>query len=217
MPTPGTGTCGRAPAGDRRGRHRPPAGLQARAGAVIAVLCTVLAACGPSTGSTATQAASSGALTREQVPSPLVTGPVAGRPLTSSTVPLAPAGYVEQEFFLRGTATSYQEAGSWGSDGRWRVRPSGQARYETRILVRRPSDAARFNGTVIVESLDAPGGLYRDPEFPWENAELLRAGYAWVGVTTDGTVGHRRGGQPGPTSACRFSPWSPKARSSTPA
>ena len=68
-------------------------------------------------------------------------------------------------------------------------RTAGQARYETRILVRRPSDPARFNGTVVVEWLDAPGGVEGDPEFLWENAELLRAGFAWVGVTTDGTVG----------------------------
>ena len=156
---------------------------------VIAVLCAVLAACSPSGGTAAGQAAPSGALAREQVPSPLVTGPVGGHPLTSSAVPLVLAGYVEQEFFLHGTATSYQPAGSWGSDGRWAVRPAGQASYETRILVRRPADPARFNGTVVVEWLDAPGGRDSDPEFLWESAELLRSGYAWVGVTTDGTVG----------------------------
>jgi Alpha/beta hydrolase domain len=189
MPDPGAGTCGRAPAGDRRGRRPPLAGSPGRVGAAIAVLCAALAACSPSGRTAAGQAASPGALAREQVPSPLVTGPVGGHPLTSSTVPLAPAGYIQQEFFLRGTATSYQPAGSWGSDGRWAVRPAGQARYETRILVRRPADPARFNGTVVVEWLDAPGGRDSDPEFLWENAELLRSGYAWVGVTTDGTVG----------------------------
>ncbi|WP_203918892.1 alpha/beta hydrolase domain-containing protein [Rugosimonospora africana] len=152
--------------------------------AVILAAATLLLA--PSaTAATATPTV----LRAEAVPDPLVTGPVSGgsgRPVTSSPVPLGPSGYVEQEWFLSGTATGYTQAGNWGSDGRWAVQPAEQAAYRTRILVRRPADPARFNGTVVVEWLDLPGaqdGVDLDPDFLYEHAELLRAGYAWVGVS----------------------------------
>jgi hypothetical protein len=123
----------------------------------------------------------------ERVPVPEVIGPVTGgthgRPFTSSPVPLGLAGYTEQEFFLKGTATSYSQAGTWGSDGRWAARPAATAPYETRIVVRRPADPARFNGTVVVEWLNVSFNVDIDPDFLYESQELLRAGYAWVGVS----------------------------------
>src|SRR4030095_4177896 len=55
--------------------------------------------------------------------------------------------------------------------------------YKTRILVRRPADPKRFNGTVLVEWNNVTNGF--DAEnvwfFSWEH--MLRAGYAWVGVS----------------------------------
>lgn len=118
---------------------------------------------------------------------PTVAGPITGGrvgiPFGSSPVPLGPAGYSEQEYFLSGTATGYQQAGTWGGDGRWSVAPAEQAPYETRILVRRPSDPARFNGTVVVEWLNVTTGADLDPDYLYDNAELLRDGYAWVGVS----------------------------------
>jgi Alpha/beta hydrolase domain len=122
-----------------------------------------------------------------RVPSPEVIGPVTGgthgRPFTSSPVPLGLAGYTEQEFFLKGTATGYAPVGTWGSDGRWAARPAETAPYETRILVRRPADPARFNGTVVVEWLNVSFNVDIDPDFLYESQELLREGYAWVGVS----------------------------------
>ena len=44
-----------------------------------------------------------------------------------------------------------------GADGA--VAPAELADYRTRILVYRPADAARFNGTVVVEWLNVSGGL----------------------------------------------------------
>jgi hypothetical protein len=123
----------------------------------------------------------------EAVPSPEVIGPVTGgihgRPFTSSPVPLGLAGYTEQEFFLKGTATGYAPVGTWGSDGHWTARPAETAPYETRILVRRPADPARFNGTVVVEWLNVSFDVDVDPDFLYESQELVRAGYAWVGVS----------------------------------
>ncbi|HEY4017883.1 MAG TPA: alpha/beta hydrolase domain-containing protein [Pseudonocardiaceae bacterium] len=116
-----------------------------------------------------------------------MTGPITGGrfgiPFSSSPVPLGPADYTEQEYFLSGTATGYQQAGTWGSDGRWSVTPAEQAPYETRILVRRPADPARFNGTVVVEWLNVTTGVDLDADYFYDNAELLRDGYAWVGVS----------------------------------
>src|SRR5580698_2731033 len=123
----------------------------------------------------------------QPVPRPEVIGPVTGgthgRPFTSSPVPLGLAGYTEQEFFLKGTATGYAPVGTWGSDGRWAARPAETAPYETRILVRRPADPARFNGTVVVEWLNVSFNVDIDPDFLYESQELLREGYAWVGVS----------------------------------
>ena len=126
--------------------------------------------------------ASPGGRPREHVPSPQVIGPVTGglhhHPFTSSPVPLGLAGYTEQEFFVKGTATGYRQAGTWGSDGRWTARPAETAPYETRILVRRPADPARFNGTVVVEWLNVSFTIDVDPDFLYTNQKLVRAGYA---------------------------------------
>jgi hypothetical protein len=122
-----------------------------------------------------------------QVPSPLVTGPITGgthgRPFTSSPTPLDLVGYTEQEFFLQGTATGYAQSGTWASDGQWPVTPAETAPYETRILVRKPANPARFNGTVVVEWLNVSFNLDIDPDYLYESQELTDAGYAWVGVS----------------------------------
>ena len=56
--------------------------------------------------------------------------------------------------------------------------------YTTRLVVRRPRQAARFNGTAIVEWYNVSQG--HDGEYEWfqSYAHLLRSGYAWVGVST---------------------------------
>lgn len=111
-----------------------------------------------------------------------VTGGEHGFPATSTPVDLAAYGYAEHEYFLAGTATSYQKAGEWGSDGRWAVTAASTARYRTRILVRSPINPKRFNGTVLVEWLNVSGNADVDPDFAYLRQELLR-GYAWVGVS----------------------------------
>jgi Alpha/beta hydrolase domain len=167
------------------------------AGAAIAVAATGTAAAGTATsGGRTTRLAvpSAGAGTTPSgpargrgVPRPLVIGPITGgehgRPFTSSPLPLKPAGYVQQEFFIKGRATGYLPVGTWHSNGRWKARPAETAPYETRILVRRPANPAKFNGTVVVEWLNVSFGVDIDPDFLYESQELLRDGYAWVGVS----------------------------------
>jgi hypothetical protein len=101
----------------------------------------------------------------------------------AATDTFAGAGYAQSEYFVSGTATSYRAVGALGDDGKWKVAPAGKAAYTTRILVRRPKDAAKFNGTVLVEWLNVSAGSDTDAEFSYMHPEITRAGYAWVGVS----------------------------------
>ncbi len=116
-----------------------------------------------------------------------VSGPLTGGqgPFIGEGSPpdLAAAGYVQHEYVASGTATSYATVGATGRDGRWKVVPTGTAPYRTRILVRAPARAADFRGTVLVEWNNVSGGVDADPEFTSTEADLLRRGDAWVGVS----------------------------------
>ncbi|MBO2452012.1 hypothetical protein J4573_33340 [Actinomadura barringtoniae] len=117
---------------------------------------------------------------------PVITTPSAGGhgfPFLAAAEDLKSLGYSENEYFIGGTATAYAKLGLWGSDGRWPVIPTVRAPYKTRILVRRPSDPAKFNGTVVVEWLNVSGQIELSPDYWFQREELLRKGYAWVGVS----------------------------------
>jgi hypothetical protein len=96
---------------------------------------------------------------------------------------LAQVGYEESEFFVSGTAASFTPDGTLGSDGRWSVTAGSTASYTTRIIVRRPIQPQRFNGTVVVEWLNVSGGVDADPDWTESHNELIRDGFAWVGVS----------------------------------
>lgn len=90
--------------------------------------------------------------------------------------------YIEEEYFLSGTAQSCQPVGELTVDGRWTVEMQDAEPYETRILVRRPADAAQFNGTVIVEWADMSNGY----ELTYSEAQgIYENGFAYVCVTAD--------------------------------
>jgi alpha/beta hydrolase family protein len=92
-------------------------------------------------------------------------------------------GYVASEFFLTGTARSYGFAELPSRDGKWHVTPQQTAPYVTRLVVARPLDERKFNGTVVVEWLNVGGG--RDVPSHWLMAhrELTRKGYGYVAVS----------------------------------
>jgi hypothetical protein len=129
--------------------------------------------------------------------SPTVSGPVTGGggiPLVFSSQPadalngstvfdLASVGYVQSEFFVEGTADAYAPTSPLTTDGRWTVQPSSQAAYRTRVVVNRPLKPRDFNGTVIVEWLNVSGGADASPDWGHTHVELIRRGYAWVGVS----------------------------------
>jgi hypothetical protein len=108
-----------------------------------------------------------------------------GRPFTSATFDLGAEGYVEEEWFLRGEAPAYAVAtgSALTPDGRWSVEHASPRPFATRLLVRRPGDRDRFDGTVVLEWLNVSGGIDLDPVWAQSHAEILRAGNAWVGVS----------------------------------
>src|SRR5258708_5955332 len=90
---------------------------------------------------------------------PSISGPVTapGVMYPNPPVSMVPAAarvedfpYVTEEYFLSGTAAG--------------------APYTTRIIIRRPTDAARFSGTVIGEAMHAGG---RSLIFEWSRVSIL--------------------------------------------
>jgi hypothetical protein len=132
----------------------------------------------------------SGVATAQTVtPVPKSTGPIpvsqTSFPFLSVTrmqepVDLAKVGFVEEEFFVSGTANVYD----WAATGELTVE-TPNAPYTTRIIVRRPGNPARFTGTVIVEIVHAPNGHDFPEMFSWAGDYVLEHGDAYVGLTMD--------------------------------
>ncbi len=121
-----------------------------------------------------------------EVPSPTLEGPVTGggKPfIASTTFDLALVGYEQAEYFISGTASAFTSAAPLTSDGRWTVTPGETAGYKTRVLVHRPTSPKEFNGTVVVEWLNVSGGLDASPDWTDAHTELIRDGFAWMGVS----------------------------------
>jgi hypothetical protein len=123
------------------------------------------------------------------VPTPTVIGPIAanvepGEPSHDYTFftpaeDLARYGYVEQEFFLEGTANTYttEPAGQTGS-----VATTGHP-YRTRMVVRRPTSQRRFNGVVLLEWQNVTAGYDLDAHWGASWRHLVDNGYVWVGIS----------------------------------
>jgi hypothetical protein len=110
-----------------------------------------------------------------------VTGGAHGWPFGSALVDLAALGYVEEEYFLSGEAERYRLAGTeYSYDGRWTVESAGRAPFQTRVLVRRPSDPSRFNGTVLVGWNNVSSGF---EGVGGEADELFHGGFAFAGAS----------------------------------
>lgn len=110
--------------------------------------------------------------------------PVPGQPaLLLGAFDIRSVGYTVQEFFVSGTASSYDPESELGPDGVWDVTPSGTADYTTRIVVLTPTDPARFNGTALVEWLNVSGGIDAPAVWMMAHREVIRAGHAYVMVS----------------------------------
>src|SRR5499427_6506743 len=103
-----------------------------------------------------------------------------GKAFNASVMDLATQGYVEEEYFLQGTARTYDIPRDQMSNGT----PSEATHpFKTRIVVRRPAMPARFNGTVVVEWTNVSEGFDNEVEWFHSGEHFVRAGYAWVGVS----------------------------------
>ncbi|MFM1895479.1 MAG: hypothetical protein RLZZ385_553 [Pseudomonadota bacterium] len=121
-----------------------------------------------------------------QVPDATISGPIEatapGDPsrnfiYNASAIELAAAGYVEEEYFIEGTANRYTAPEM--STGE--IIDSGHP-YRTRFLVRRPP-AAGFNGTVVIEWLNVTGGTDKDIDWWQSGHHLVANGYAYIAVS----------------------------------
>jgi hypothetical protein len=114
---------------------------------------------------------------------PTVSGPITGGkqgwPFGAYFGDIGKRNYVEEEFFISGTACSYNGVGDQGIDGHWTLEAGGTAPYKTRILVRRPRDAKKFNGTVVVEWANVSEGY----EISFADPPGLYDGFAYVSVS----------------------------------
>jgi hypothetical protein len=131
--------------------------------------------------------ARSAAAQTSAAPVPDVTGPI---PVTATSYPLMTssklqtivdlpkAGYVEEEFFVTGRANVYD----WSADGQVIVK-TANAPYTTRILLRRPGEARRFSGSVVVEIVNSARRY--DFPFAWgvSHDSFMENGDAFVMIT----------------------------------
>lgn len=118
-----------------------------------------------------------------------------GTVLTGSMadIDLAAAEYDQLELLCSGTATSYvatdgvtadgPSMDGLSTDGQWSLRPDGSAPFVTRVVIRRPVDAARSSGVMLVEWLNVSSGADAAPVFGFGGPEIVRAGHTWVGVS----------------------------------
>jgi hypothetical protein len=120
-----------------------------------------------------------------------VTGPVSGGggidlPGTTS-FNLRRVGYEQSEYFISGTAQSYSSASALTPNGRWSVMPAQSASYKTRVVVYRPIDPKRFDGTVVVEWLNVSGGADAGAAWLTDHVQMIRSGMIYVGVSAQAT------------------------------
>jgi len=132
------------------------------------------------------------------VPTPTVIGPIPSDTPGSADhnytffatdIVLQRYGFVEEEFFFDGTANRYDAAAPSGGVGNAaRCSPianivTPNVPYRSRLRVIRPTDPAKFNGTVIVEWTNVTNGFDTPVWWLKPKAFYLREGYAYVEVS----------------------------------
>ena len=92
-------------------------------------------------------------------------------------------GYIEEEYSVSGAADIYGYVDDEGESPDVEV-ITAAIPYTTRILVRRPEEPKRFNGTVYYEVLNATAGWDGDPIWQSNFEYITREGAVWVGMST---------------------------------
>jgi len=125
-----------------------------------------LAAC---TDSRSTGSAGNHDVATAQLSGPIGSAGLRGHALWDSWYDLEELGYSDDEYFASGIAQSASGAES--------------AAYTTRIIVRRPLDANRFNGTILLDWVNVTA-QFENPVDTLESHQLFhREGYAYVHVS----------------------------------
>jgi hypothetical protein len=125
-----------------------------------------------------------GAVVLALVAAACISGPIPGPVSLGTGFDVGLVGYQRSEFFMTNLAQSYAPVDPLAADGRWNVAPDPtQVAYKTRLVVYRPADPARFNGTVVVEWLNVTAGVDLANDWVMAHNELVRSGAAWVGVS----------------------------------
>ncbi len=116
---------------------------------------------------------------------PVVPGDEASRsvPFIAWYQDLSKSGYVEEEYLVSGDANLYEYVDEDVQSSAVRVGDEAIP-YVSRLLIRRPVDAERFNGTLYLEVLNPSAGWDGDPI--WQNTHeyLMRAGAIYAGLTS---------------------------------
>jgi hypothetical protein len=108
------------------------------------------------------------------------TGAKLHAPAEAAQFPLAPYHYTEQEYLASGTAQG--NAAGFPQSQSYPALP-----FTTRIIVRRPADPRKANGTVVLEWMNV--SLQQDTDVDWIEGyrELLHAGFTYVAVSVQPT------------------------------
>ena len=144
---------------------------------------------------------------------PTVKGPVpsSGKPedpahdyiFYSTPMNLGKVGYVEQEYFISGSATRYAVPATPGD-----ATPIGTMRYRTRIVVRRPARPMKFTGVVVIDWQNVTAGHDVDSEWSLAGEFFVRSGWAWVGASVQ-RIGVHGFEPPNPSAGRGLKQWSP--------
>ena len=127
-------------------------------------------------------------------------------------VDLGKLGYVEEEFIITGTANLYD----WAADGSLNVKTPNLP-YGTRILLRRPADPARFNGSVVVEIPNTARRFDWSMMWGYMHNYVTDQGAAWAAVSMPSAIQLEKKfdpkryadlsfTNPNPTEACQIGP-----------
>jgi len=130
---------------------------------------------------------------------PVVTGPIAATaapgdpfhdyPFFSTPLDLASLGYVEEEYFIEGTASRYDIPATITLANTPMTTASvieSGVPYRTRMIVRRPASPDGFSGTVLMEWQNVTFGYDIDAGWLASSEHIMRRGYAWIGVSAQG-------------------------------
>jgi hypothetical protein len=106
-----------------------------------------------------------------------------------------PQPLIEEEFLVGGTATLFSYASSPPQGPGDIVPVQSGVPWKTRLIVRRPADPRRFNGSLVIEWWNSTAGFDSAPSWDVSAEYFAREGFVYVGVTNSTTaIAFLRGG-----------------------